>query len=87
MRGFDIARTLAGDDTDGILLNSVVWDILEGKRLALKNISSGEIFFVDAEILVVAAGALPFMPAFKNDDLPGVYEYLRLQRSKALNST
>ena len=80
MRGVDIAQTLAGDDSDGILLNAVVWDILEGKRLAVKNISSGEIFFVDAEVLVVAAGALPFMPAFKNDDLPGVYTAAVVQR-------
>lgn len=32
MRGFDIARTLAGENTDGIYLNSTVWDLLEGKR-------------------------------------------------------
>jgi glycine/D-amino acid oxidase-like deaminating enzyme/Fe-S-cluster-containing hydrogenase component 2 len=80
MRGFDIADTLAGDSTEGIILNSVVWDILEGKRLALKNITTGEIFFVDAQVLVVAAGALPFMPAFKNDDLPGVYTAAVVQR-------
>ena len=80
MRGFDIADTLAGDSTEGILLNAVVWDILEGKRLALKNIVTGEIFFVDADVLVVAAGALPFMPAFKNDDLPGVYTAAVVQR-------
>jgi len=73
MRGFDIAKTLAGDSHDGILLNSVVWDILEGKRLAVKNIESQEIFYVDADAIVVATGAVPFMPAFKNDDLPGVY--------------
>ena len=80
MRGFDIAKTLAGDSAEGILLNSVVWDILEGKRLALKNIVTGEVFFVDADVLVVAAGALPFMPAFKNDDLPGVYTAAVVQR-------
>ena len=84
MRGFDIAETLAGPSTpstssgtgtgqhEGILLDSVVWDILEGKRLAVKNVATQEIFYVDADQLVVAAGALPFMPAFKNDDLPGV---------------
>ena len=80
MRGFDIADTLTGESTEGILLNSVVWDILEGKRLALKNISTGEIYYVDADVLVVAAGALPFMPAFKNDDLPGVYTAAVVQR-------
>ncbi len=80
MRGFDIAETLAGDSREGILLNSVVWDILEGKRLAVKNIATQEIFYVDADCLVVAAGALPFMPAFKNDDLPGVYTAAVVQR-------
>ncbi len=80
MRGFDIARTLAGDSHEGILLNCVVWDILEGRRLAVKNVSTQEIFYVDAEQLVVAAGALPFMPAFKNDDLPGVYTAAVVQR-------
>lgn len=73
MRGFDIAKTLAGDSQEGILLNSTVWDILEGPRLAVKNIVSGDMAYVDAQYLVVATGAVPFMPAFENDDVPGVY--------------
>ena len=40
MRGFDIARTLAGENTDGIYLNSTVWDLLEGKRVAVKDLHS-----------------------------------------------
>lgn len=55
MRGFEIAKTLVGDDHTGIILNSTVWDILEGKRLAVKNIETEEIFYVDAEYLVVAS--------------------------------
>ena len=73
MRGFDIAKTLAGDNHEGILLNTTVWDLLEGKRIALKNIVTQEISYVDAEHLVVATGAVPFMPTFENDDVPGVY--------------
>ena len=73
MRGFDIAKTLAGDNQEGILLNYTVWDILEGPRLALKNIVNGDMAYVDAQHLVVATGAVPFMPAFENDDVPGVY--------------
>ena len=84
MRGFDIAKTLAGENTDGIYLNSTVWDILEGKRVAVKNIQTEEIFFVDADYLVVATGAVPFMPAFENDDLPGVYTAAVVQ--KMMNS-
>ena len=80
MRGFDIANTLAGDDHSGILLDSVVWDILEGKRLVIKDIAKQEISYVDAEHLVIATGAVPFMPAFKNDDLPGVYTAAVVQR-------
>ena len=80
MRGFDIAETLAGDSREGIMLDCVVWDILEGRRLAVKNVATQEIFYVDADQLVVAAGALPFMPAFKNDDLPGVYTAAVVQR-------
>jgi glycine/D-amino acid oxidase-like deaminating enzyme/thioredoxin reductase/Fe-S-cluster-containing hydrogenase component 2 len=80
MRGFDIARTLAGDDHTGIFLNSTVWDILEGNRIAVKNLSTGEIFYVDAEYLVVATGAVPFMPTFENDDLPGVYTAAVVQK-------
>ena len=80
MRGFDIAKNLAGDSTEGIILDSVVWDILEGKCLAVKNVATQEIFYVKADALVVAAGALPFMPAFKNDDLPGVYTAAVVQR-------
>ena len=84
MRGFDIARTLAGENNDGIYLNSTVWDLLEGKRVAVKNIQTEEIFFVDADYLVVATGAVPFMPAFENDDLPGVYTAAVVQ--KMMNS-
>ena len=80
MRGFDIANTLAGDDHSGILLDSVVWEVLDGKRLAVKNIAHQEIFYVDTDHLVIATGAVPFMPAFKNDDLPGVYTAAVVQR-------
>jgi NADPH-dependent 2,4-dienoyl-CoA reductase/sulfur reductase-like enzyme len=58
MRGFDIAKTLAGDDHSGIFLNSTVWDILEGKRLAVKNIESEELYYIDADALIVATGAV-----------------------------
>lgn len=84
MRGFDIAETLAGDDHSGIFLDSTVWDILEGKRLAVKNISTEEIYYIDAEFLVVASGAVPFLPAFENDDLPGVFTAAVVQ--KMMNS-
>ncbi|HAW59804.1 MAG TPA: ferredoxin, partial [Bacteroidales bacterium] len=40
MRGFDIAQTLAGANHEGIFLNSTVWDILEGGRIAVKEIST-----------------------------------------------
>ncbi|MDR1951589.1 MAG: (2Fe-2S)-binding protein, partial [Bacteroidales bacterium] len=46
MRGFDIAKTLAGESLDGILLNSTVWDLLEGKRLAVKDTVSQKVFYV-----------------------------------------
>lgn len=80
MRGFDIAKTLAGDTHEGIFLNSTVWDILEGKRLAVKNLKTDEIYYVDAEHLVIATGAIPFMPAFENDDVPGVYTAAVVQK-------
>ncbi|MBP5547675.1 MAG: FAD-dependent oxidoreductase [Bacteroidales bacterium] len=73
MRGFDIAKTLAGDNHEGILLNSTVWDILEGRRIAIKNTETQDVAYVDADHLVVATGAVPFMPTFENDDVPGVY--------------
>ena len=84
MRGFDIAKNLAGEDHEGIFLNSTVWDILEGGRLAVKNILTDEIYFVDSEYLIVACGAVPFMPTFENDDLPGVYTAAVVQ--KMMNS-
>lgn len=80
MRGFEIAEALAGDDRSGIFLDSVVWDIFENKRLAVKNISSKEIFYVDASHLVIATGAVPYMPSFQNDDLPGVYTAAVVQK-------
>ncbi len=84
MRGFDIAQTLAGDDLSGIFLNSTVWDILEGKRLAVKNILTEEIYYIESDFLVVASGAVPFLPAFENDDLPGVFTAAVVQ--KMMNS-
>lgn len=80
MRGFDIAHNLAGSDHSGILLNSSVWDLLEGKRIAVKNLVDDKVFYVDADYLVVATGAVPFMPAFENDDLPGVYTAAVVQK-------
>lgn len=80
MRGFDIAKTLAGDSHEGIFLNSTVWDLLEGKRIAVKNVLTDVIYYVDAEYLVVATGAVPFMPTFENDDLPGVYTAAVVQK-------
>lgn len=80
MRGFNIAKTLAGDNHEGILLNSTVWDILEGQRIAVKNIRTEEIYYVEADQLVVATGAVPFMPVFENDDLPGVYTAAVVQK-------
>jgi len=80
MRGFDIATTLAGEDHSGIFLNSTVWDILEGKRVAVKNILEEEIYYIDCEQLIIATGAVPFMPTFENDDLPGVYTAAVVQK-------
>jgi glycine/D-amino acid oxidase-like deaminating enzyme/Fe-S-cluster-containing hydrogenase component 2/bacterioferritin-associated ferredoxin len=80
MRGFDIAESLAGEDHSSIFLNSTVWDILEGSRIAVKNIATGEIYYVDTQFLVVATGAVPFMPMFENDDLPGVYTAAVVQK-------
>ncbi|MDR1274264.1 MAG: FAD-dependent oxidoreductase [Odoribacteraceae bacterium] len=79
-RGFDIARSLAGDDARGIYLNATVWDILEDRRVAVKDLASDTIFHVVADYLVVATGAVPFMPAFENDDLPGVYTAAVVQK-------
>src|SRR6056297_946419 len=87
MRGFEIATELAGDDHDGIFLNSTVWDILEGKRLAVKNIKTDEIYFVDADQLVIATGAIPFMPPFENDDVPGVYTAAVVQKMMNIEET
>ena len=87
MRGFEISSHLAGEDHTGIFLNSTVWDILEGKRIAIKNLATDEIYYVDAEYLMVATGAVPFMPAFENDDLPGVYTAAVLQKMMNVEHT
>ncbi|MFO7790591.1 MAG: FAD-dependent oxidoreductase [Bacteroidales bacterium] len=87
MRGFDIAKTLAGENHEGILLDSVVWDILEGKRLAVKNIKTDEIYFVLADQLIIATGAVPFMPGFENDDVPGVYTAAVVQKMMNMEFT
>jgi len=78
-RGPEIAAELGGD-LEGIFTNSTVWDLLDGRRLAVKNLRTEEIFFVDADFLVVAAGAVPFLPPFRNDDMPGVYTAAVVQK-------
>lgn len=80
MRGFDIARTLAGDSQDGIFLNSTVWDILDDGRIAVKDLKNKRNFYIEPQALVVATGAVPFMPAFENDDVPGVYTAAVVQK-------
>ena len=80
MRGFDIAKTLAGEDHSGIFLHSTVWDILQNKRIAVKDMLNHKNFYVEAQALVVATGAVPFMPTFENDDVPGVYTAAVVQK-------
>lgn len=80
LRGPEIAATLAGGGREDILEGCLVWDILDGQRLAVKRIASGEVFYIDADYLVVAVGAVPYMPAFENDDLPGVYTAAVVQK-------
>lgn len=87
MRGFEISNHLAGEDHSGIFLNATVWDILEGKRVAVKNLETNEIYYVDAQFLVVATGAVPFMPAFENDDLPGVFTAAVVQKMMNVEHT
>jgi glycine/D-amino acid oxidase-like deaminating enzyme/Fe-S-cluster-containing hydrogenase component 2/thioredoxin reductase len=80
LRGFEIASTLAGDNHEGILLDSTVWDVFEGNRVAVKNFKTQEIFYIDCDHFVVASGAVPFLPTFHNDDLPGVYTAAVIQK-------
>lgn len=86
-RGFEIATMLAGDDHSNILLNSVVWDIFDNKILGIKNIKTEEIYYVKAEHLIVGTGAVPFIPVFENDDLPGVYTAAVVQKLMNLEHT
>jgi glycine/D-amino acid oxidase-like deaminating enzyme/Fe-S-cluster-containing hydrogenase component 2/ferredoxin len=80
LRGFEISRLLAGDNHDGIILDSTVWDVFEGNRVAVKNFKTQEIFYIDCKHFVVASGAVPFLPTFHNDDLPGVYTAAVIQK-------
>jgi len=80
MRGFEISKTLAGENHEGIMLDSTVWDIFEGNRVAVKNFKTQEIFYIDCKHFIVATGAVPFLPTFHNDDLPGVYTAAVIQK-------
>ncbi len=80
LRGFEISSLLAGPSHDGIMLNATVWDVFENKRVAVKNMKTQEIFYIDCEFFVVATGAVPFLPTFHNDDLPGVYTAAVIQK-------
>jgi glycine/D-amino acid oxidase-like deaminating enzyme/thioredoxin reductase/Fe-S-cluster-containing hydrogenase component 2/ferredoxin len=80
LRGFEISKLLAGDNHDGIVLDSTVWDVFEGNRVAVKNFKTQEIFYIDCRHFVVASGAVPFLPTFHNDDLPGVFTAAVIQK-------
>jgi glycine/D-amino acid oxidase-like deaminating enzyme/thioredoxin reductase/Fe-S-cluster-containing hydrogenase component 2 len=80
LRGFEISKTLAGENHDGILLDSTVWDIFEHNRVSVKNYKTQEVFYIDCRYFVVASGAVPFLPTFHNDDLPGVYTAAVVQK-------
>ncbi len=80
LRGFEISSMLAGEDHEGILLDCTVWDIFEGKRVAVKNFKTREVFYIDCRHFVVATGAVPFLPTFHNDDLPGVFTAAVIQK-------
>jgi glycine/D-amino acid oxidase-like deaminating enzyme/thioredoxin reductase/Fe-S-cluster-containing hydrogenase component 2 len=80
LRGFEISDMLAGDNHDGIMLDSTVWDIFENHRIAIKNTRTQEIYYIDCDYFVVATGAVPFLPTFANDDLPGVYTAAVIQK-------
>ncbi len=80
LRGFEISKLLAGDDHDGIMLDCTVWDVFEGNRVAVKNFKTSEIFYIDCKHFVVATGAVPFLPTFHNDDLPGVFTAAVIQK-------
>ena len=64
----------------GIFLHSTVWDILQNKRIAVKDMLNHKNFYVEAQALIVATGAVPFMPTFENDDVPGVYTAAVVQK-------
>ncbi len=87
MRGFEISKTLAGESHEGIMLDSTVWDIFEGNRVAVKNFKTGEIFYIDCDHFVVATGAVPFLPTFHNDDAPGVYTAAVIQKMMNIERT
>lgn len=80
LRGFEISELLAGDNHEGILLDCTVWDVFEGNRVAVKNFKTQEVFYVDCRHFVVATGAVPFLPTFHNDDLPGVFTAAVIQK-------
>ncbi len=80
LRGFEISKMLAGDNHEGIMLDSTVWDIFEKNRVAVKNFKTQEIYYIDCEYFVVASGAVPFLPTFHNDDLPGVFTAAVIQK-------
>jgi glycine/D-amino acid oxidase-like deaminating enzyme/Fe-S-cluster-containing hydrogenase component 2/thioredoxin reductase len=80
LRGFEISKLLAGDNHEGIFLDCTVWDVFEGNRVAVKNYKTQEIFYIDCEHFVVATGAVPFLPTFHNDDLPGVFTAAVIQK-------
>ncbi len=87
LRGFEISEMLAGDNLNGIMLDSTVWDILENNRVAVKNFKTQDIFYIDCQYFIVATGAVPFLPTFHNDDMPGVYTASVIQKMMNVEHT
>ncbi|OFX67897.1 MAG: ferredoxin [Bacteroidetes bacterium GWE2_29_8] len=88
LRGFEITKHLEGEASSNMVMtNCTAWDILEGNKVAVKNFKTKEIFYIEPDFLVVATGAIPFMPSFFNDDLPGVYTSAVIQKMMNIDYT
>jgi len=87
LRGYEIANKLVGNNTENIFLNTVVWDILEDNLIGCKNLLNNEVFYIKSDYVIIAVGAIPFLPDFINNDLPGVYTAAVVQKMMNLEHT
>ena len=75
-----LAKTLAGENMEGIYLNSTVWGYFGGETSGCEKLGNGCRVFRGCRLSGCGHGGRTVYAGFENDDLPGVYTAAVVQK-------